>query len=509
MGTDTGIVVKYQVQTLKFVIIIYSLSALLAGSMFAVMKLLGLYNEVKWPYLIGLFLIGVIEIITFNVMYKLTVVDGKLNSKMFKYMKLATLIACYINYLYMNFTIPSKELWITVFYMIILSSLFLDNKINIASVILSVISEVILFTLNPYILPNEFFLRELILRIVSIFLISFGLISFTYFAAKLLNFAEKNEIELKTNNEHIHNLFNKTTEFAKCLLSSSETLASIASEESAAMEEISSTTQSITKDTDKILKDSSENTKVLNQLLDANKVISIKAKDTENNSVSLVNLSNQNEEALNETLNIISGIKNSIDNTFDATKILEEKSKQIDEILLIIKQISEQTNLLALNASIEAARAGEFGKGFAVVADEIRKLAEDTGASLNDAASITDEVKKRVSEVESLMTENSEKINNGDSIINNAAHNIKIMLTRLKDSGSNIKEISELTNTLLSQTQNIVTFNTNINETMKDMLSNFNLVDKSINENVAASEELTSSAESLKNMAVEMNKLIS
>lgn len=293
----------------------------------------------------------------------------------------------------MNFTIPSKELWVTVFYMIILSSLFLDNKLNISSVTLSVISEVILFTLNPYILPNEFFLRELILRIVSIFLISFGLIAFSYFAARLLNFAEKNEIELKTSNEHIHNLFNKTTEFAKCLLSSSETLASIASEESASMEEISSTTQSVARNTDQILKDSSENTKVLNQLLDANKVISIKAKDTENNSVSLINLSNQNEEALNETLSIISGIKSSIDNTFDATKILEEKSRQIDEILLIIKQISDQTNLLALNASIEAARAGEFGKGFAVVADEIRKLAEDTGASLNDATSITDEVK--------------------------------------------------------------------------------------------------------------------
>jgi len=145
-------------------------------------------------------------------------------------------------------------------------------------------------------------------------------------------------------------LFNKTTEFAKCLLSSSETLASIASEESAAMEEITSTTQAVTKDTDKILTDSSENTKVLNQLLDTNKSISVKAKDTENTSISLIHLSNQNEEALNETLSIISGIKNSIDNTFDATKILEEKSKQIDEILLIIKQIAEQTNLLALNA---------------------------------------------------------------------------------------------------------------------------------------------------------------
>ncbi|WP_411681986.1 methyl-accepting chemotaxis protein [Clostridium thailandense] len=509
MTTDTSTIIKHQVKTLKFVIVIYSLSALLAGSMFAVMKLLGLYNEVKWPYLIGLFLIGSLEILAFNIMYKLTVVDGELNSKMFKNMKIATLIACYINFLYMNFTIPSKELWVTVFYMIILCSLFLDNKINMASIILSIVSEVILFVLNPYTLTNEFFLRELILRIISISLVSFGLFASTYFSAKLLKSIEKNETELRINNENISNLFNKTTEFAKSLLDSSENLASIASEESASMEEISSTTQSISRDTDKILKDSFENTKVLNQLLDANRSISIKSKDTENNSTSLIQLSNQNEEALNETLSIISVIKNSIGNTLNATKVLEEKSKQIDEILLIIKQISEQTNLLALNASIEAARAGEFGKGFAVVADEIRKLAEDTGTSLNDATLITNEVKERVAQVECLMTENSEKINNGDTIINNAVENIKIMLTRLKDSGINIKEISELTNTLLSETQNVVTFNSNIYETMRDAISDFNLVNKSINRTVTVSEDLTSSAENLKNMAIEMNKLIS
>lgn len=509
METNTSTIIEYQKHTLKFVIVIYCISVFLAGSVFIVMKLFGLYNEVKWPHLAGLFLLVILEIIILRVMYKQAVLDRKLNMKVFNNLKIIILVLSYTNYLYMNFMIPSKELWVSAFYMIILSSLFLDNKVNIASVILSIISEVMIFTLNPNTLPTQFFLRELMLRIICITLVTFAITAFTTFAASILKSVEKNENELKKNNENISNLFNKTTEFAKCLLSSSETLASIASEESAAMEEISGTTQSVTKYTEKILKDSSENTKVLDHLLDANKSISIKVKDTENNSVSLIHLSNENEVALNETLNIISGIKSSIDNTFDATKILEEKSKQIDEILLIIKQIAEQTNLLALNASIEAARAGEFGKGFAVVADEIRKLAEDTGASLNDATSITNEVKQRVTEVEHLMTENSEKINNGDAIITNAVENIKTMLTRLKNSGSNIKEISELTNTLLTETQNIVTFNNDIYKTIKETTSNFNLVEKSINENLAVSEELTSSAESLKNMAVEMNKLIS
>lgn len=79
---------------------------------------------------------------------------------------------------------------------------------------------------------------------------------------------------------------------------------------------------------------------------------------------------------------------------------LENKAKDITNIVSIVSGISEQTNLLALNASIEAARAGEQGRGFAVVADSIRNLAEQSKDAVKE---INSNLKLFVGEIKSLV----------------------------------------------------------------------------------------------------------
>ncbi|MGQ0505683.1 MAG: ABC transporter substrate-binding protein, partial [Myxococcaceae bacterium] len=122
-----------------------------------------------------------------------------------------------------------------------------------------------------------------------------------------------------------------------------------------------------------------------------------------------------------------------LDETVRKTAVLVDslgtRSMEIGRIVDVIQEVTDQTNLLALNAAIIAAQAGENGRAFGVVADEIRGLAERTGRSTREIATLVKAVRDEVEHAVVLVKDGREQAHAGVQLGDRASTALKEIRT--------------------------------------------------------------------------------
>lgn len=176
-------------------------------------------------------------------------------------------------------------------------------------------------------------------------------------------------------------------------------------------------------------------------------------------------------------------------------------AREIGKVTETITEISSQTNLLALNATIEAARAGSAGKGFAVVANEIKELAQQT-------ASATEDIKKRIVDVQSSASSGITEIEKVSTVIHEVSEIVSSIATAIEEQASVTKDIAQ---SIAQASEGVENANVRVAETSqasREIATDIASVDHAAKEMAEGSEQIRGSATQLSALAEQLKTTV-
>ena len=153
-------------------------------------------------------------------------------------------------------------------------------------------------------------------------------------------------------------------------------------------------------------------------------------------------VSSQGEAAIEQSLGGLTDIRAQVDEIAQKIAQLSERTQQIGGITQTVKDLADQSNMLALNAAIEAVRSGEHGKGFAVVAREIRSLADQSIQATNRVREILEDIGGAIRVAVSITERGSQKIEGGLLQVKQSGENLRELSNIVKDNSSAVRQIA-------------------------------------------------------------------
>lgn len=235
------------------------------------------------------------------------------------------------------------------------------------------------------------------------------------------------------------------------------------------------------------------------------------ANNSQNVSLTAIEASEKATEggkAIKTAFTQMNSINQTVQSLSEVIKGLGMRSKEINKITDVIRDISAQTNLLALNAAIEAARAGEHGLGFSIVADEVRKLAEQSGTLAQQIAGLIQNIQDETNKAVQSMKTTTKEVSAGIQVINTAGNSFTQIDDKVNQVANEIQVVLSAAVEMATGSEIVVQSIKYITEIGEIAASSSQEVSAATEEQLATIEEVTASAVSLSAMAEDLQELI-
>ncbi len=188
-------------------------------------------------------------------------------------------------------------------------------------------------------------------------------------------------------------------------------------------------------------------------------------------------------DTVNQSVQGINSIRDTISETEKRIKRLGERSQEITGVVNLINSIAERTHILALNASMHAASAGEAGRGFAVVADEVQRLAENAREATKEIGTLVNNIKLETGDTVSAMNNAITQVAKGTELAEEAGNAMLKTQSSTKELVEAVEVIAQSSSSqakasvaLLDRAKQIVTSTQNTDKHMRKQSVNTELL---------------------------------
>ncbi|BDH61314.1 methyl-accepting chemotaxis protein [Lysinibacillus sp. PLM2] len=297
---------------------------------------------------------------------------------------------------------------------------------------------------------------------------------------------------------------------------SSSQLAASAEQLSASSEESLASSQMVATSVDHQLKTSNHQVNLMDTSVLSLKNLNLGLNQIAKNNEDMLLSSNEVNDLVTKGASVVSEVAiqmNTIHETFNETtekmKEMEKLSYDIQNVTALITEVSEQTNLLALNAAIEAARAGEYGKGFAVVADEVRKLAQQSRRSAEEITKMLNHIQDATGAAVHTISNGGTKVNKGLIKTNESLEVFHAIEESVQAVAVKVKSVSKAIEEIHAMADSVTESVVQVQTLAKDAAVLSTDSSAATEQQLAVTQEITSSAQSLANLAESLQREVS